>query len=290
MNLFAETPMTPEGYRRMRERVSEVTPRGWWFPFGRSILGQTLWCFRLGEGEPRMLYVAGHHGMEWLTSNLLLAFAASDAVRNFAGTLYLVPCLNPDGAELQILGASPSSVLYERQMRMNGGSADFSHWQSNARGVDLNHNYPAGFDAYRQLEESLGIFGGCPTRYSGAYPLSEPETAALAYLTATLAPDAVLTLHTQGRELFWGADPCRTARLWGEVLARRVGYRVGSPAGAAAYGGFTDMLAEWGVPALTVECGFGRNPLPLSGFFALWEEVLPLLCHASHCLSFVNKL
>ena len=290
MNLFAETPMTPEGYREMRERVSEAVPDGAWFPFGRSILGQTLWCFRLGAGAPRMLYVAGHHGMEWLTGNLLLAFAASDAAQTIEGTLYVAPCLNPDGAELQILGASPSSVLYERQVRMNGGSEDFSHWQSNARGVDLNHNYPAGFEEYRQIEESLGIFGGGPTRYSGEYPLSEPETAALACLTATLAPDAVLTLHTQGRELFWGARPSRVVRLWGELLARRTGYRVGSPAGAAAYGGFTDMLLEWGVPALTVECGMGQNPLPLSDFPTLWEEVLPLLRHAPGCLAFVNEL
>ena len=49
---------------------------------------------------------------------------------------------------------------------MNGGSEDFTRWQANVRGVDLNHNYDAGFDAYKQLEPSLGITGGGPTRQS----------------------------------------------------------------------------------------------------------------------------
>ena len=289
MRLFWDTPMTRAGYRAMREEVTRRRGDGWWFPFGKSILGRTLWCLTLGSGSPRVLYVAGHHAMEWLTGNLLLAFAAGEE-RLPQGTLYFVPCLNPDGAELQIRGTTPSCLLAERQRAMNGGAPDFRHWQANARGVDLNHNYPAGFEEYRAVERELGILGGAPTRYRGEYPLSEPESAAMLSLISMLAPDGVLSLHTQGRELFFGAGAPRTTHLWAEILGRRVGYRAGHPTGAAAYGGLSDTLAEMGIPAVTVEVGLGENPLPQASLPALYREVLPLLRHAPDCLEFVNKL
>ncbi len=288
MDLIWKTPMTRSGQERLRREVDTRAGDITWFPFGRSILGEPLLCARRGQGSPTVLYVGVHHGMEHLTGNLLYAFLAAGASPR--GTCYVVPCLNPDGAALELGGWDAGSLLAERQLRMNGGSRDFSRWQANARGVDLNHNYPAGFDAYRAVERSLGIEGGAPTRYSGEYPLSEPETQALMGLIDILAPDAVLTLHTQGRELFWGAAPPRRTRLWGRLLARRVGYRVGTPTGAAAYGGLTDTLAEREIPALTVECGMGVNPLPFHHLPALWQEVSPLLIHAADCLEYVNKL
>lgn len=287
MEKVFETPMTGEGRTRLAEAVDARMGDVTWFPFGRSLLGTPLLCAKRGAGTPVLLFVGTHHGMEHITGNLLYAFLARGELPR--GTCYVVPCLNPDGVELELTGAL-SPLLAERQLRMNDGSPDFSRWQANARGVDLNHNYPTGFDAYRSIERSLGITGGAPTRYSGEYPLSEPETQALMGLIEILAPDAVLTLHTQGREIFYGADPCRRARLWGHLLARRIGYRIGSPDGAAAYGGLTDTLAEREVPALTIECGYGTNPLPLSLLPSLWREVSPLLLRAADCLEYVNKL
>ena len=197
MDLFFETQMTRAGRERLRREVDARTGDTTWFSFGRSILGEPLLCARRGQGGPTMLLVGVHHGMEHLTGNLLYTFIGMGALPT--GTYYVVPCLNPDGAALELGGWDPASILAERQVRMNGGRRDFSRWQANARGVDLNHNYPAGFAAYREVERSLGIEGGAPTRYSGEYPLSEPETQGLMGLIDILAPDAVLTLHTQGR-------------------------------------------------------------------------------------------
>lgn len=280
-------PMTRVGRALMRETVDRSCGDISWFIFGYSILGEPLWCARRGHGAPVMLYVGAHHGMEHLTGNLLYAFLYGRDTPQ--GTHYVIPCLNPDGVSLALEGAEAGGILTERQRRMNGGD-DFRHWQANARGVDLNHNYPAGFEAYRAVQAAGGIEGGGPTRYAGEYPLSEPETAALIALIVSVAPSAVLTLHTQGREIFWGADPMRRTRIWGHLLARRVGYAIGSPTGAAAYGGLTDTLAEVGIPALTVECGRGQNPLSPGMLHALWEEVAPLLTEATECLLYVNKL
>jgi g-D-glutamyl-meso-diaminopimelate peptidase len=146
--------------------------------------------------------------------------------------------------------------------------------------VDLNHNYEAGFAAYKPIERALGITGPAPTRFSGAYPFSEPETEALRGAICVLEPQGVVTLHTQGREIY--ASPA--ARHAGMLLGRRIGYRVAEPEGAAAYGGLTDWLGACGVPALTVECGLGVNPLPISILPQVWQEVMPLLRHALRLL------
>ena len=39
-----------------------------------------------------------------------------------------------------------------RGLKYNQQSDDFSHWQANARGVDLNHNYDSGFYEYKKIE------------------------------------------------------------------------------------------------------------------------------------------
>ena len=133
---------------------------------GESILGKGIPMITLGHGKKELLYVGAHHGMEWITSLLLTRFLndfreINSRQKSIYGllpeqlcnryTIYVIPMLNPDGVEYQIHGVEKSNPLYDRILQMNGGSADFSHWQANARGVDLNHNYDAGFAEYKQL-------------------------------------------------------------------------------------------------------------------------------------------
>ena len=99
--------------------------------------------------------------MEWITAAILVRFlweAADAAVHNTrighlyyqsifdTHTIFVIPMLNPDGVEYQIHGIEDGNPLFDRVLQMNGGSRDFSHWQANARGIDLNHNYDAGFE------------------------------------------------------------------------------------------------------------------------------------------------
>ena len=73
------------------------------------------------------------------------------------------------------LALTLSGVSRAERRRRAVPDGDFTHWQANARGVDLNHNYDAGFLEYKQIEAEQGILGGGPTRYSGECPESEPE-------------------------------------------------------------------------------------------------------------------
>jgi g-D-glutamyl-meso-diaminopimelate peptidase len=233
--------------------------------------------------------------MEWITSLVLLRFVnefCEDIKHNLrigsvfphyiarVYTIYVVPMLNPDGVNYQIHGIEGDNPLYERVLKMNGGCEDLTHWQANARGVDLNHNYNAGFWEYKEIEKETGIENGAPGKYSGEAPESEPETAALCNLIRCSASmSGVLTLHTQGEEIFYQKTlaSSKSAGI-AKHLAALCGYRLSSATGSAAYGGLTDWcVASQNIPAFTVECGRGKNPLPQTAFSSIYCRLRQML-------------
>lgn len=278
ISAFDGIPLSPEKNEQIAKSLCDTYPFLSGSSLTTSILSRDIPLLKLGEGKRVILYVGVHHGTEWMTGALLLRFLEEICEAAVLGraaygvhipfalksrTLLFVPMLNPDGVALAQGHSVDGDLLSERRRRMNP-SGDFSHWQANARGVDLNHNYDAGFPEYKKIEKELGIEGGAPTRYSGEFPESEPESAALAALVRASMPAAVLSLHTQGEEIYYAAE----ARVKGsEAIARRFaalsGYRVSVPEGAAAYGGLADYTAgKLGIPSFTLECGRGENPLP----------------------------
>ena len=263
---------------------------------GKSILGKEIPVMILGKGKKKALYVGTHHGMEWITANLLLRFVNEfcdffqlgrtvygrclpDFWEHYA--IHVVPMLNPDGVDYAIHGITPENPLYNRVIGMNGGSADFSRWQANARGVDLNHNYDAGFAKYKQLESQEKIPCGAPTRFSGHGPESEPEVRAICNYIRFHAPiKPILTLHTQGEEIYWKSRGKSVPKTEASVrkLASLCGYTVSEADGLASYGGLTDWCIEkCNIPAVTLECGKGVNPLPVSSFFPIYARLREVL-------------
>lgn len=256
---------------------------------GRSILGRDINYYKFGIGKRHIIVVGAHHGMEYITSYALYDFIdfileKSEQGSTFCGinldiflrlfTFWVVPCLNPDGTELCTVGAY-KNPLEERQARMNGGE-DFSHWQANARGVDLNHNYDFGFAEYKEIENREGIRPG-RTRFSGEYPESEPETKSLASLARTLMPSLVVSLHTQGEEIYSSPKEARVSNAAARIAAA-VGYSVAQPDGHAAFGGFCDYTGGvLGIPSFTVELGRGENPLPHSAMKSICDRTRKLL-------------
>lgn len=248
-----------------------------------SVMGKGIPLLRFGEGEKEIYYIGTHHGAERITAAVLLRFAAELCARYTAGlpvygldlgylfrtrTLYVLPMLNVDGADIAANGAPRDSLWFARLVTMNG-SEDFTHWQANARGVDLNHNYDAGFAAYKPIEAELGITGGAPSRFAGEHPESEPETGALVNFLRFNRPTALMSLHTQGREIYGSVETSAARRL-----AALTGYTLATPAGAAAYGGLADYcIGTLGIPAFTLECGKGQNPLPHRQLSLLYAEL-----------------
>ena len=269
------------------------------FPFahfdtvGMSLEGREIRLLRLGNGPLKYLIVGAHHGAEWITGLVSLHIfevACQKLLKNgliggiFAEnyfekvSLYIIPVLNPDGVELAVSGVSRETLLAERQIRMNGGSTDFSRWQANARGVDLNRNYNADWARGKAL---AGVDFGAPTRFGGQFPESEPETRALCELCVRENFGLAVALHSQGREIYCdynGKEPPISAPM-ALRLAQLTGYKVAKPEKIASCAGFKDWFIEqFGKPALTIECGQGENPLPLESFAQISRELTePLL-------------
>ena len=264
---------------------------------GKSVLGRPIWALQFGESRERVLFAGAFHGMEWLTCSLLLCFAEElcfaldrgfhmadlDVRRALLGRgLVIVPCVNPDGVEICLHGADAALGLRDSVLRIGDGDTD--HWQANARGVDLNHNFDAGWYILRQLEQESGITGPAATRFGGYAPESEPETQLLTALCRSVAFRHVLAFHSQGEEIYWhyGNHIPHNAALMARIFAMTSGYRAAAPNGLAAHGGFKDwFIAEFDRPGFTIEIGRGQNPLPLRDLQPIYDQLREMMTLAA---------
>ncbi len=184
---------------------------------GESIMGRGIPMLTIGEGEKAYLYVSGQSGTDMVGSAILLRWVKEYASLYRGGrriyrtradylyrtrTVYLVPMLNPDGAEYVRRGVGEDHLLYERLIGMNGGSADFSGWRANGRGVELSRNYGYGFTDRKREESERGILGGASCGYSGESSESEPEVGSLCnWIRYNEGLRMVLHLHEGDRSL-----------------------------------------------------------------------------------------
>ncbi|MEY2742076.1 MAG: hypothetical protein RIS21_444 [Planctomycetota bacterium] len=142
----SSTPKAPYGI--WGEAVSTAT----------SVEGRTIEAYKLGDGPTTVLFVGVVHGSEPVGQGLLGRFIEELKLNKAAlagRTAIVVPVLNPDGLA--------------------------ANTRTNARGVDLNRNFPAGnFDASARR---------------GPEPLSEPESKFLHALITTWKPVRIVAVH-----------------------------------------------------------------------------------------------
>lgn len=267
------------------------------FPIGHSVLGKELLALSLGRADNATLYAGAFHGQEWLTTLLLLRFAedvcahyASGAplgdmdVRRIADGrgMVIVPCINPDGVEISLYESRGAGRFKGYVERITGG--DYSKYNANARGVDLNHNFDAGFTLLRQMEMEQGIRGPSPRQYGGPMPESEPETRALCRLCQSYQFNKVLAFHSQGEVIYWhyGDKTPPKAKLMAQTLANSCGYALDEPDGLASHGGFKDyFIDKFERPGFTIEIGLGQNPLPIEDLDPIYDRLNEMMMLAS---------
>lgn len=267
---------------------------------GKSVLGRNIYYIKLGRGPKQVFYNGAHHALEWITSSLLVkfieeflkAYTNGNPLSGFethkiweTTTIYIIPMVNPDGVDLVINGVDEKCSYYKKVIEWNGGRNDFSkNWQANIRGVDLNHNYDASWELSSQAELNYGIYGPGPTRHSGAYPESEPETRAVANFTRNHDFNMVLAFHSQGEVIYWNYMDMATkkAKEYGQKLCNASGYELDETSGIASYSGFKDWFIErYRRPGYTIEVGLGINPLPLEKFDKIYSDNEKLLLLAA---------
>ncbi len=174
---------------------------------GRSYWGQGILCHRVGSGGTSLLFLGdllgGDCGQRILTLFLEelrqkqsqdgMLFRLSARALFQARSIFILPCPNPDALRVKSGGVGEDSPFFQGVQAMLARYPR-TLWSANGRGVDPSRNFNYRFAEYKSV---------CPARvsafgYCGAYPESEPESAALARLARALRPRLLVHL-TEGR-------------------------------------------------------------------------------------------
>lgn len=263
-----------------------------------SAYGRNVVLLQMGEGRRSVLYNASHHANEWITTPVVLHFLEqyAEAVANedkifgleaaalFRNTrLDMVPMVNPDGVDLVTGAIEAGSAQYEVAQLIAAyyPSIPFPDgWKANLTGVDLNLNYPAGWEQARENKFTLGFTGPAPRDYVGEAPLDQPESAAMARLTRQTQPRLTLSYHAQGEVIYWkfmDLEPAGAEEI-GQEFARVSGYALENTPFASGFAGYKDwFIQDFDRPGYTIEVGLGESPLPLSQFDRIYRDNLGIL-------------
>jgi len=253
------------GYREVIATLAELaaSPGASARSIGSSVREVPLFALELGAADAPVAtaIIAGLHPLEWIGVETALALLARLCARPPADRrIVAIPLVNVDGFQ------TVEADLRAGRRRFRRG---------NARGVDLNRNFPTHFRpaAPHGLRAALGGWN-----HGGPSALSEPECAAVVATLDTVSTrsriDHALSLHSIGRMILtpWGgrlrrpeAAP-RLAAAAESVRARLPGYRAVQSSwwvpGLRGHGMELDHLyAAYDATALLVECTGGGATL-----------------------------
>lgn len=192
-------------------------------PYGKSVMGAPLLWFPAPRRSPHTgLIIAATHGDENAACVTL-----SCALRTLEAELrrhHVLLAVNPDGCQLGL--------------------------RANARGVDLNRNFPSrnwqpGQTVYRWNSQATQRDVRLST---GQHPGSEPETAALCQLIEDIRPAWVVSFHDP---LACIEDPGNSAL--GNWMADAFGLPLVTSVGYATPGSFGSWCADRSLPCITAE-------------------------------------
>lgn len=290
-NVPEEAPYTSFLNRYVVEELHRQYPFLQIGSIGRSVMGKEIPYLRIGTGATQVFYNASFHANESITTPVLLKFAEEYAKAYADNTdlygvsamelytnyqLYIVPMVNPDGVDL-VNGALTNGRYYRNAREIGAAYPTIpfpAGWKANIEGIDLNLQFPAGWEHAKEIKFAQGYTSPAPRDYVGSAPLVAPESAAVYQFTREHDFSLILAYHTQGEVIYWkylDYEPDRSyeiARYFGEVS----GYTVEETPQQSGYAGYKDwFIQEYNRPGYTIEAGIGENPLPMSQFAEIYE-------------------
>ena len=218
---------------------------------GRSVRGRPIALKTYSASGPsaerpaRVLMIGGLHGDEYSSVSICfrwLEFLDQDPAN--ALNRLVVPLANPDG------------LLQKNSQRQN------------ARGVDLNRNFPSRDWSRLALEQWGSRYGKNPRRYPGPHAASEPEVVWLMQQIADFQPDVIISIHAPYNLLDYDG-PLTAPDKMGTLVLYQLGVFPGS------LGGYAGLDLD--VPVVTIE-------LPQAGIMPtqknirdMWEDLVAWL-------------
>ena len=237
---------------------------------GYSEQGRILPVLLLGDPQAKyqVLVQGSMHAREYFNTNLLMALSEYWLSRGMAGLedvcFHIVPMVNPDGVVLcqsGVLTATQEPIYWEDHIRGRTtltGSLYVNDWKANALGIDLNRNFPAGWEAIKVPITPSS------ERYKGTQPLDAKEARALADYTLAQHWDVTLSYHSTGCVLYYEFGTNQANKLSKDLalaVSAVTGYTL-EPSYTVEGGGYKDWaLDTLGIPSLTIETGCSYTPL-----------------------------
>ncbi|MDO9399182.1 MAG: M14 family zinc carboxypeptidase [bacterium] len=182
------------------------------FEIGKSIKEKPIQCFKIGNGPCKLLCVSGIHGNEIGTVKLAHCFLnwAHNNIDQFKNyTLFVVPCLNPDGYYLACKNPD----------YFNGGKIG----RFNVNNVDLNRN----FDTPSFTQKSIWSFGKNYKEnvevFCGNYGNSEPEIKALTELIKDKKIQIVFMFHNAGNDVMGNKN--KLSQRLTKIYSEKTGFK-----------------------------------------------------------------
>ncbi len=196
---------------------------------GKSLEGRDIWAIKISdnvrtdETEPTILVNGMHHAREVMTPEIttdMVSYLTSNYGKDAAVTkwvneteIWVIPMFNVDGN--------------------NKMWTEDSMWRKNTRdgfGVDLNRNYPYGWNSCSGSSASTGA-----QDYRGTAPASEPETQAMMNLVAEIKPVFDISYHSYSEIVIYpyGCRPNKTpteqaVEIIGAEIGKKIDYKPGT--------------------------------------------------------------
>lgn len=205
-------------YNELLEHIDDMTEL--YKPFlkvkeiGNSHDKRKIMMLKIGNGKKGIICCSGVHGRETVNPVVMLKMIEcyldietgqkgldihglwrkkiEESLKNYS--FYFIPLLNPDGYMIALKGFH---VIQNDMLRIHAKNMGISwkKWKYNARGIDINRNFPSVTWSEKHIIN--------PVEKGAGFPASELETKALIKIFHKVNTIGFLDYHSRGKTIYY---------------------------------------------------------------------------------------